>query len=194
MTETLTPAAQPAAGRALEPVSMTLYDTDFQAFADKLGQSFKRYGFAVISDHGLDETVIDAAVQYAQNIPVNVIGRMLGFPAEDEDLFREFVHTTLERINDEPEARAGRAASAGSDPSRPSTNVTAAPTASVIATTPQSGAQSSSSTWVTTYQPAAAPSANATALTISASNANSIACAARIRPRVAPSSFSMTLS
>ncbi len=52
------------------------------------------------------ETVIDAAVQYAQNIPVNVIGRMLGFPAEDEDLFREFVHTTLERINDEPEARA----------------------------------------------------------------------------------------
>ena len=52
------------------------------------------------------ETVIDAAVQYAQNIPVNVIGRMLGFPAEDEELFREFVHTTLERINDEPEARA----------------------------------------------------------------------------------------
>ena len=30
------------------------------------------------------ETVIDAAVAYAQNIPVNVIGRMLGFPAEDE--------------------------------------------------------------------------------------------------------------
>ena len=27
------------------------------------------------------ETVIDAAVAYAQNIPVNVIGRMLGFPA-----------------------------------------------------------------------------------------------------------------
>ena len=54
------------------------------------------------------ETVIDAAVQYAQHIPVNVIGRMLGFPAEDEELFREFVHTTLERINDEP-ARAGKA-------------------------------------------------------------------------------------
>jgi hypothetical protein len=29
-------------------VSMKLYDTDFQAFADALGQSFKRYGFAVI--------------------------------------------------------------------------------------------------------------------------------------------------
>jgi cytochrome P450 len=52
------------------------------------------------------ETVIDAAVQYAQHIPVNVIGRMLGFPAEDEELFREFVHTTLERINDEPEERS----------------------------------------------------------------------------------------
>jgi cytochrome P450 len=51
------------------------------------------------------ETVIDAAVQYAQNIPVNVIGRMLGFPADDEDLFREFVHTTLERINDAPASR-----------------------------------------------------------------------------------------
>ena len=52
------------------------------------------------------ETVIDAAVQYAQHIPVNVIGRMLGFPAEDEELFREFVHTTLERINDAPEERS----------------------------------------------------------------------------------------
>ena len=34
------------------------------------------------------ETVIDAAVQYAQHIPVNVIGRMLGFPEKDEELFR----------------------------------------------------------------------------------------------------------
>jgi cytochrome P450 len=52
------------------------------------------------------ETVIDAAVDYAQNIPVNVIGRMLGFPQEDEDLFREFVHTVIERINEEPGARS----------------------------------------------------------------------------------------
>jgi cytochrome P450 len=51
------------------------------------------------------ETVIDAAVQYAQHIPVNVIGRMLGFPEADEELFREFVHTVLERINDEPAER-----------------------------------------------------------------------------------------
>ncbi|MEO1064095.1 MAG: cytochrome P450 [Actinomycetota bacterium] len=51
------------------------------------------------------ETVVDAAVQYAQHIPVAVIGRMLGFPAQDDELFREFVHTVLEKINDEPESR-----------------------------------------------------------------------------------------
>ncbi|WP_394933656.1 cytochrome P450 [uncultured Ilumatobacter sp.] len=48
---------------------------------------------------------VDAAVQYAQHIPVNVIGRMLGFPEEDEALFREFVHNTLETINAEPGTR-----------------------------------------------------------------------------------------
>jgi len=53
------------------------------------------------------ETVIDAAVQYAQNIPVNVIGRMLGFPQEDEELFRKFVHDALERIAEEPGTRVG---------------------------------------------------------------------------------------
>ncbi len=51
------------------------------------------------------ESIVDAAVQYAQHIPVNVIGRMLGFPEEDEDLFREFVHNTLETINSEPATR-----------------------------------------------------------------------------------------
>jgi cytochrome P450 len=35
-----------------------------------------------------------------------VIGRMLGFPEQDEDLFREFVHTTLERINEAPGERS----------------------------------------------------------------------------------------
>jgi cytochrome P450 len=45
----------------------------------------------------LDE--IDAAVQYAQHIPVNVIARMLGFPLEDADLFRGFVHDILEGVN-----------------------------------------------------------------------------------------------
>ncbi|MDJ0770052.1 MAG: cytochrome P450 [Ilumatobacter sp.] len=45
------------------------------------------------------ESVVDAAVQYAQSIPVNVIARMLGFPPEDEELFRGFVHNVLEEVN-----------------------------------------------------------------------------------------------
>lgn len=49
--------------------------------------------------------VVDAAVEYAQNIPVNVIARMLGFPLEDAELFRGFVHDTLEGIADSPEER-----------------------------------------------------------------------------------------
>jgi len=49
--------------------------------------------------------LIDAAVQYAQHIPVNVIARMLGFPLEDQDLFREFVHDVLEGVNNDPAVR-----------------------------------------------------------------------------------------
>jgi cytochrome P450 len=45
------------------------------------------------------ETIIDAAVSYAQHIPVNVIGRMLGFPAEDGELFGEFVHDVIEQVD-----------------------------------------------------------------------------------------------
>lgn len=48
---------------------------------------------------------VDAAIDYAQHIPVNVIARMLGFPLEDDDLFREFVHDILENINGDPEER-----------------------------------------------------------------------------------------
>jgi cytochrome P450 len=51
-------------------------------------------------------TIVDAAADYAAHIPVNVIARMLGFPIEDDDLFREFVHNTLEGVNREPEVRA----------------------------------------------------------------------------------------
>ncbi|HEY5662955.1 MAG TPA: cytochrome P450 [Ilumatobacter sp.] len=47
-------------------------------------------------------SVVDAAVQYVQHIPVAVIGRMLGLPPEDGDLFREFVHEILEVINRDP--------------------------------------------------------------------------------------------
>lgn len=45
------------------------------------------------------ESIVDAALQYAQFIPVNVIARMLGFPPEDEATFRRFVHEVIERVN-----------------------------------------------------------------------------------------------
>ena len=40
--------------------------------------------------------VVDAALQYAQHIPVRVIAAMLGVPAEDGDRFRRFIHRILE--------------------------------------------------------------------------------------------------
>jgi cytochrome P450 len=43
--------------------------------------------------------VVDAAVQYAQHIPVRVIADMLGFPPEDGPQFRKFVASRLEGIN-----------------------------------------------------------------------------------------------
>lgn len=63
---TATPTTEPASGRSIEPVSMTLYDADFQGFSDQLGASFERYGFAVIADHGLDAAIIDAALEDAK--------------------------------------------------------------------------------------------------------------------------------
>ena len=50
---------------------------------------------------------VDAAVQYAQNIPVYVIARMLGLPLEDSDYFRETVHLVLEEIGAEFGERQG---------------------------------------------------------------------------------------
>ena len=47
-----------------------------------------------IIDSGDD--VVDAAVTYAQHIPVRVIAEMLGVPKEDGDKFRVFIHRILE--------------------------------------------------------------------------------------------------
>jgi cytochrome P450 len=52
------------------------------------------------------ESFIDAASQYAQHIPPGVIAHMLGFPAEDGEIFREFVHVVLDLIDLSPEDRA----------------------------------------------------------------------------------------
>ncbi|WP_293901426.1 2-oxoglutarate and iron-dependent oxygenase domain-containing protein [Phenylobacterium sp.] len=46
----------------IEPVSFTLYAQDFPAFTQQLGDSFARWGFAVISDHGLPDAKVEAAI------------------------------------------------------------------------------------------------------------------------------------
>lgn len=48
----------------------------------------------------------DAGQQYAQYISPGVISRMLGFPPEDGDLFRDFVHLVLDLVDLDPEVRA----------------------------------------------------------------------------------------
>lgn len=47
--------------------------------------------------------LLDAAKEYAQHIPVRVIAKMLGFPLEDQDYFREIIHEILEGV-DKPAA------------------------------------------------------------------------------------------
>ncbi len=51
---------------------------------------------------------MDAAADFAQHIPVRVIADMLGFPPQDAELFRGFVHNTLEGINEPLEVRFER--------------------------------------------------------------------------------------
>jgi len=45
----------------IEPVSFLAYESDFESFAHRLGRSFERYGFAVVSDHGLSPDLIKGA-------------------------------------------------------------------------------------------------------------------------------------
>ena len=54
------------------------------------------------------QSVVDAAADYAQHIPVRVIADLLGFPPEDGPQFREFVEDLLEGINLPPEDRIAR--------------------------------------------------------------------------------------
>ena len=46
---------------AIAPVSFKLFAADFPAFAQQLGDSFARWGFAVICDHGLEDVRVRAA-------------------------------------------------------------------------------------------------------------------------------------
>src|SRR4051812_13549130 len=48
--------------QSIEPVSFKLYASDFATFTQKLGDSFARWGFAVISDHGMPDAKVEAAI------------------------------------------------------------------------------------------------------------------------------------
>jgi isopenicillin N synthase-like dioxygenase len=54
VTDTLTQSA-------IAPVSFRRHGEDFDGFARALGASFARYGFAVVSEHGLDQAKIERA-------------------------------------------------------------------------------------------------------------------------------------
>ncbi len=53
-------------------------------------------------------SIVDAARDYAQHIPMRVIADMLGFPPQDGPQFRQFVENTLEGVNLPPEQRIER--------------------------------------------------------------------------------------
>ena len=46
----------------IPPVSYRLYEADFPAFANALGESYARYGFAVVSDHDVPEGLIEGTL------------------------------------------------------------------------------------------------------------------------------------
>jgi cytochrome P450 len=56
-------------------------------------------------DARADQSELDAAVDYAQHIPLRVIVKMLGFPQEDADIFRRFIHMVIEDVNLSAEER-----------------------------------------------------------------------------------------
>jgi cytochrome P450 len=69
------------------------------AFAPKKIDALEPYTRQLCNDlldrlEGRD--VADAAVDYAQHIPVMVIAKMLGFPIEDADYFRHVIHLIIE--------------------------------------------------------------------------------------------------
>jgi cytochrome P450 len=73
------------------PKSIDPWESDVQRLCDDL---LDRIGTVTPG-----ASIVDAAVQYAQSIPVNVIARMLGFPPDDEEVFRGFVHNVIEQID-----------------------------------------------------------------------------------------------
>ena len=68
-------------------------------------EPFTRKLCTELLDATAGKDVIDAAVEYAQDIPLRVIVRMLGFPQEDADIFRRFIRLILEDVDASAEDR-----------------------------------------------------------------------------------------
>jgi cytochrome P450 len=81
------------------------------AFSPKqvdLYEPFVRELCAGLLDPYVGTDFIDASRDFAEHIPVAVIAKMLGFPSEDGELFRGFVHTILEAVDLPVEERMER--------------------------------------------------------------------------------------
>jgi cytochrome P450 len=81
----LLPAFGPKRVEALEPYTRALCNE----LLDKIG----------------DRTEFDAAADYAQDIPLRVIARMLGFPEKDAEQFRHFIRMVIENVGATAEER-----------------------------------------------------------------------------------------
>jgi cytochrome P450 len=68
-------------------------------------EPFTRELCVELLDATAGKPLIDAAVDYAQHIPLRVIVRMLGFPQEDADIFRRFIRIVLEDVDQSAEER-----------------------------------------------------------------------------------------
>lgn len=84
----LLPAFSPKAVKALEPMTTELCQQLLDGLAGR--------------------SEVDAATEYAQHIPLKVIIGMLGFPLEDAELFRRFIHMVLEDVGASPEERTAQ--------------------------------------------------------------------------------------
>ncbi|MGH9055440.1 MAG: cytochrome P450 [Acidimicrobiales bacterium] len=68
-------------------------------------EPFTRQYCRDLLDATAGQAEFDAAVEYAQHIPVGVIVRMLGFPIEDAHIFRRFIRMIIEDVDMSVEER-----------------------------------------------------------------------------------------
>ena len=48
-------------------VSLTLYETDFDQFVNKLGEAYEKYGFVILENHGVAQTDIERALRLSKS-------------------------------------------------------------------------------------------------------------------------------